>query len=88
MGHVYADITLRNTVDVILARRNNTPFEKVQKVEVSAMVDSGAMTLTINEAIAQQLALDVLDQIEVTLLEEFEKTKIVSLKDFEALVKK
>ena len=67
MGHVYADITLRNTVDVILAKRSNTPFENIQKMEVKALVDSGAMTLTINESIAKQLALDVLDQIEVTL---------------------
>ena len=67
MGHVYADITLRNTVDVILAKRSNTPFESVRKTEVKALVDSGAMTLTINESIARQLELDVLDQIEVTL---------------------
>ena len=67
MGHVYADITLRNTVDVILAKRSNTPFENVRKTEVKALIDSGAMTLTINENIAKQLALDVLDQIEVTL---------------------
>ena len=67
MGHVYADITLRNTVDVILAKRSNTPFENVRKMEVKALVDSGAMTLTINKSIAKQLELDVLDQIEVTL---------------------
>ena len=78
MGHVYADITLRNSVDVVLAKRSNLPFENVQKVEVKALVDSGAMTLTINEAVAKQLDLEVLDQIEVTLADgSYRKCNIV-----------
>ena len=67
MGHVYADITLLNTFDVGLAQRGDIPNEHVRKMEVNAMVDSGAMTLTINEKIAEQLGLEVQQRTEVVL---------------------
>jgi len=67
MGHVYADITLENVFDATLAKHGNIPPEHVRRVEVRAMVDSGAMTLTINEDIAKQLGLDVQKRQEVVL---------------------
>jgi clan AA aspartic protease len=67
MGHVYADITLQNSVDAILAQQGDIPAENVRQMEVNAMVDSGAMSLTINEKIAKQLGLRVQEQIEVVL---------------------
>ena len=67
MGHVYADILLMNSVDAILAQRGDLPKENVRKMEVHALVDSGAMTLTINEKIAKKLGLEVQKQMEVTL---------------------
>jgi len=67
MGHVYADITLQNSVDAVLAQQGDIPLENVRKIEVKALVDSGAMTLTINEDIAKQLGLVVRKRTEVTL---------------------
>jgi clan AA aspartic protease len=67
MGHVYADVTLENSFDAILAKQGDIPVEKVRKMGVKVLVDSGAMTLTINEEIAKQLGLKVREQIEVTL---------------------
>jgi len=67
MGHVYADITLLNAIDVGLARRGDITNAHVRKMEVNAMVDSGAMTLIINEQIAEQLGLEVKKQVDVTL---------------------
>ena len=67
MGHVYADITLSNMFEVTAAKKGLIAAGDVKKLTVNAMVDSGAMTLTINEAIAKQLDLEVQDQIEVTL---------------------
>jgi len=67
MGHVYADITLLNAVDVVLAQRGDLSEENVRTVEVNAMVDSGAMTLTINEKIAEQLGLAVQKRTTVVL---------------------
>ena len=67
MGHVYENITLLNSMDAILAQEGDIPLENVRKMEVRAMVDSGAMPLTINEKIAEQLGLKVREQIEVVL---------------------
>ena len=67
MGLIYADITLINSVDAILALRGNLPNENVRQIEVKALVDTGAITLTINEAIASQLDLTVHERIDVVL---------------------
>ena len=67
MGHVYANVTLLNSFDDLMAQEGDIPKENVRKVEVRAMVDSGAMTLTISEKIAEQLGLKVREKIEVTL---------------------
>ena len=67
MGHVYADITLLNAVDVVLAQQGDISVEKVRQLKVNAMVDSGAMTLTFNEEIAKQLGLRVQKRQEVVL---------------------
>jgi len=74
MGHVYADITLQNSVDVVLAKRGKIPNEEVRQMNVKALVDSGAMTLTINEEIAQKLDLEVQEQFEVTLADGSNRT--------------
>ena len=67
MGHVYADITLQNSVDAILAQQGDIPSENVRQIKVNAMVDSGAMTLTFNEEIAKQLGLRTQKRQEVVL---------------------
>jgi len=67
MGHVYANITLMNSYEVTSAKKGFMAEEDVKKLDVRAMVDSGAMTLTINEKIAEQLGLEVHERIEVTL---------------------
>ena len=67
MGHVYANITLSNSVDAVLAKRGKLPNEGVRKVEVKALIDSGARTLTINEEIARTLDLEVRDRVDVML---------------------
>ena len=67
MGHVYAHITLSNSFEVIAAKKGLIAECDVKKVTVNALIDSGAMTLTINEEIAEQLGLEVLEQTMVTL---------------------
>ena len=67
MGHVYANITLSNPFDEILAKQGDLPKENVRKMEVRALIDSGARTLTINEEIAKQLGLSVDEQVGVVL---------------------
>jgi clan AA aspartic protease len=67
MGLTYADITLANAADVDGARSGRIPKESVRKVEVSALVDSGAYLLTIDESIKTQLGFYVQEMREVEL---------------------
>ena len=57
MGIVYADITLRNATDVVIARRENGKAPEIRQITVRAVVDTGSATLVINEALRQQLGL-------------------------------
>jgi len=63
MGIIYADITLQNSTDVEMHRRGVLPSEQVRQMNVKALVDTGALTLTINDKIANQLNLSVQDQV-------------------------
>jgi len=54
MGLVYADITLINSTDADLSERGDIPSDKVRQIEVKAPVDSGAISLVISDAIANQ----------------------------------
>jgi len=67
MGLVYADITLQNAFDVTAAHKGIIANEAVKTLSVKALVDSGAITLTINDEIAKQLDLEVKDQVDVEL---------------------
>jgi clan AA aspartic protease len=67
MGLVYADITLQNSFDVVAAKNGIIAGEAVKTLPVKALVDTGAITLTINDKIAKQLDLEVKDQVDVEL---------------------
>lgn len=58
MGTVYAEITLRNSGDVAMQQRGVIKEAEVRQVTVTAMVDTGAATLVINEDIRRQLGLE------------------------------
>jgi len=67
MGLTYADITLVNAGDVTVARRGFMRNEDIRQINVSALVDSGANMLIINQAIADQLGLEIEDSAVVEL---------------------
>jgi clan AA aspartic protease len=67
MGLIYADITLQNAFDVTAARKGIIAAGAVKSLSVKALVDTGAITLTINDKIAKQLDLEVKDQVDVEL---------------------
>jgi clan AA aspartic protease len=67
MGYVYADITLRNATDVGICMRGGMQEPDIREVTVQAMVDTGAGTLIINEALRQTLGLNVLGEQYATL---------------------
>ena len=67
MGYVFADITLKNAFDVMTCKHGQIKESEIRQKTVKAMVDTGAGTLVINEAIMQELGLDVDGEKVVTL---------------------
>jgi len=59
MGTVFADITLENLNDLVLAQKGYITEQKVRSLTVNALVDTGAMRLVINEDIRAKLGLTV-----------------------------
>jgi hypothetical protein len=64
MGVVYADITLINGEDLVLAKRHIIGEEEVKQMNVSMLADSGAYMLAINESVQEQLKLPVIKKTE------------------------
>ncbi|GHV92945.1 hypothetical protein AGMMS50268_34480 [Spirochaetia bacterium] len=59
MGTVYAEITLTNTGDRIDLRKGLITEAQVRKVTVQSVVDTGAATLFISEAVCGELGLEI-----------------------------
>lgn len=59
MGLVYANIELLNATDVDMAARHQIGEDEVRHLEVSCMVDTGAVMLVINEEIRAALGLTI-----------------------------
>jgi clan AA aspartic protease len=59
MGYVYAEIELTSEKDLLSYQDGNLPEDKIKRVTVRALVDSGAYNLVINEEIKDQLNLPV-----------------------------
>ncbi|GHU32993.1 hypothetical protein FACS1894172_10670 [Spirochaetia bacterium] len=57
MGTVYADISLENREDRIKVKLGLITEPEVRRTTVTAVVDTGAATLFITEAVCQQLGL-------------------------------
>jgi clan AA aspartic protease len=61
MGLVYAEVELISGDDLVLHRRGYITEDKIKRLKVNVLVDSGAYMLAINEHIKAQLDLPVLD---------------------------
>ena len=59
MGNVYAEITLKNVSDLVMAKEGYLKENNIRESTVNAIVDTGAWTLVINEAIREELGLEV-----------------------------
>jgi len=67
MGLVYAELELVNSGDIILSKRGYIKFDEIRSLSVSALVDSGAYMMCINENLKNQLGLDVVDSMEAEM---------------------
>ena len=59
MGIVHAEITLKNATDVGDSERGLISEKEIRQKTVTAMVDTGAGTLVINEELCKQLGLRI-----------------------------
>ena len=59
MGMIYEELTLRNAGDVFNARREIIKEAEIRQTKVTAIVDTGAATMVINEDICRQLGLEL-----------------------------
>ena len=62
MGLVHAEIELVRGADVVLYQEGYITKEQIKKMTVTALVDSGAYMLAINENVKAQLDLKVIDE--------------------------
>ncbi|MCY7375405.1 MAG: clan AA aspartic protease [Pyrinomonadaceae bacterium] len=72
MGLVYAEIELTSFDDIALHRRGYLEEDKIKKVKVSALVDTGSYMLTINDKIRNQLDLPLIEKQFSVLADESE----------------
>ena len=73
MGLVYAEIELVSGDDLVLNRRGFLAEDRIKRVAVNALVDSGAYMLVINDHIKEQLDLAVLEQRVARLADDSER---------------
>jgi clan AA aspartic protease len=67
MGLVHAEISLKNVKDVIKAEEGLVSEQAIHQATVTALVDTGAITLVINEKLRLQLGLGIQGERQVTL---------------------
>ena len=67
MGFVHAELILKNAGDVTNVRRGLIGETEIRQTTVTAVVDTGAATLVINEAIRQQLGLEIVSDYKARL---------------------
>ena len=73
MGLVYENITLKNAIDVGVYDRGIIGESEIRQIKVLAMVDTGADTLVINEAMRQELGLGLRGERLISLANETEE---------------
>ena len=74
MGIVRTEITLKNAWDVANAQQGIIKEPEIRQTAVEAVVDTGALTLVINEELRRQLGLRVVGTGGATLADNTRKT--------------
>lgn len=66
VGRFSVDFEVANHIDVVDAERGLLPPEKVRRMTIAGVVDSGATRLVLPEKVVKQLGLPVRGRVEVT----------------------
>ena len=67
MGNVFAEITVKNVMDMALAQAGHIAENNIRSVTFNAVVDTGATSLVINEEIFSQLGLSVVEKRDINI---------------------
>ena len=67
MGTVYAEITLKNAGDLVRAKDGHLKEQNIREAPVTAVVDTGTMHMVINEAVCEELGLEIQETKVATL---------------------
>ena len=67
MGNVFAELILKNGSDLVRLNDGHISDKDVRSVTVRALVDTGAVSLVINEDICQQLGLSIEEERSASL---------------------
>ena len=62
MGTVHADITLKNLKDTLNAKDGSINEEEIRQTTVEVIVDTGAMSLVINDEVRRHLGLEIIGE--------------------------
>jgi clan AA aspartic protease len=73
MGIVQAEITLKNIRDKMKAEEGYIKEPEIRQTTVQAVVDTGAITLVINDQLRQQLGLGIVGAKQATLADNSKK---------------
>jgi clan AA aspartic protease len=65
MGRFSVEVELANSDDMALARRQIIPVNKIHRVKIKGVVDSGATSLVIPKGVANELGLSASDKTRV-----------------------
>lgn len=74
MGIVRTEITLKNAIDVGECRRGTIKEPEIRQTVIQAIVDTGAMTMIINEQLRQQLGLGIMGTKQASLANNAKET--------------
>jgi predicted aspartyl protease len=66
MGRFSVDVEVANFGDILQHRQGNLAPEKIRRLNLQGVVDPGAMTLVLPEAVAHQLGLTVIGKVRVS----------------------
>ena len=67
MGNVFAELTLKNGSDLVRLNDGHISDKDVRSVTVRALVDTGAVSLVINEDICRRLGLSIEEERSASL---------------------
>jgi clan AA aspartic protease len=77
MGRITVEVELTNGEDLVLAKKGMLAPDRVRRVRVAGLVDSGASYLVIPESVAQQLGLPEKGQAKVSYADRRTETRKV-----------